>query len=165
MEPGCWFGLLKARGLVREPGLRIAQSLRIIVQTQDQLPHRQVPIASLRLDELLDGEGGKAFTGVGFIQDKVQALAFQQPRPFLGQNAGVRVQPQIVEMTADQMETKTVQSANVGRVEQRQLPGQTERWSGGFFQSGLGLFQALAEALAHFRRGRLGESHHQNLVD
>ena len=81
-------GLLKKRGLFDEPGRRIAQGLRIMMQAQDQLPHRLVPIAALGLDELLDGEGGKAVAGVGLVKNKVQALPLQHPGAFLRQDAG-----------------------------------------------------------------------------
>ena len=76
-KPESGFALLKTRGLLREPGVRIAQGLRIMVQTQNQLAHWQVPIPALRLDELLNGQGGQAVVGIGFVQDKVQALPFQ----------------------------------------------------------------------------------------
>jgi hypothetical protein len=67
-------------------------------------------------------------------------------------------------MAADKMKTETMQGADMGGIEQRQLLGQMEGWRAGFGQAGLGFFEVLAEALAHFRGGGLGEGDDQQLI-
>ena len=91
------------------------------MQFVNQCTNRFVPATTLRLHQALHGFGQRIAAGVVGFKNPVERVVRQQPRFFLGQNGEQRIEFQLVEMLAHQLETKAVKRADGRAVEQRQL--------------------------------------------
>ncbi len=81
----------------------------------------------------------------------------------LVQDGDLRIYTQVVKVFLRQVQAEAAEGGDVRRVEQRQLliePGPCRRLGGP-----RGFFHPLANPLAHLRRGRVSEGHHQNVFE
>ena len=154
------FGGGKFPDLSREPAFGIGPRLRVVVQAQNQRADFFVARAAVSLNQALDRRGEFVPAFVLLLQCLVQRLVGQQPRLALVEHGGLRVEAQLVKMFAHELETKTVERADVRGVEQRELLG--KKGIAGIFPRFF--LQHAAEALFHFRGGGFGEGDDENFI-
>ena len=76
---------------------------------------------SLFANERLDGLVGYALSGVVSSEHAFERRDLQGSRLSLVKHGDLRIEPQLVEMLADEFQTKAVKRADVGSVEQGEL--------------------------------------------
>ena len=154
------FGGGKLRNLPREPAVGIGSRLGVMMQTQNQRADFFIAPAAVISDQPLNGDGQFILSGVAVLHCFVESLAGQKPRFSFVKHRHPRVEAQFVTMTAHELETKTVQRADVRGVEKRELFGVTEI-TGIFLQY---IFQRGAKILAQFGGGGFGEGDDEQFI-
>ena len=101
------------------------------------------------------------FLREAFLQQIGKHVPLQQPDLALIRHPEIRIQPDLVEMVADQIQTEAVDGGDLGMVDEGELPDQ------------MGVLRLLlhcpgkgkADPLPHLRGGGAGKGHHQKPVD
>ena len=152
--------MLERRQVFAEPCPRVAQRLRVAMDTQDEIANRFVPAAALFENELLHRLREGRAARVVLSQHAIECFAREQTGLFLGQHRQLGIEAEFVKMFADQLEAETVQGRNTRRIDQRELFGQP-----GVVRVRARLFlQLVAHPLPHLGGRRLGERDHQDAI-
>ncbi len=133
------------------------------MQTQNQLADGLVAATAVNLNQFLDRFGQFVLPGVVRLKLFIEGFIGEQARLAFVEHGQLRVQAELVEMFAHQLEAKTVERADVRGVEERDLfrPMLVE----GRGSRDEGIFQRTTQPLTHFGGGGLGEGDHENFLE
>src|ERR1044071_176706 len=107
--------------LILKPFCRVRQRLTVIVQPKDKVANLQLRPSALHLDELLHRPGSGSLSAVISAEHIGKCFFRQQSGFFLCHDGNLWIEFQLVEMRPDQLQAKTMESANMGSVKKGKL--------------------------------------------